>query len=219
MQKSITTGVALAMMAVAGPAGAEDGAPSRVRVADNLARDLSFQSTFYQESDSINVANGASTGAAWLKRSRLGVSGRIMTGVPTAGDPYTVWWVVINNPDQCEMPYACNPEIDIANPATGGSAYSATGAVSSSDGNGGGVINVDVETVAGNLPKGMFELVGNNPGIRRWNGLNAEIWLVIDQHPNPGDGSLVPDLTATNFPGAGPATNERVAIFPSLQHN
>ena len=167
----------------------------------------------YQTANVVDVTGNLApyTGAAWLIRNRNGIEGRIMTKVTTAGDPYTLWVVIFNNPWACDG--ACDGT-DLGNPLVKGSVFNGTGAISSSDGAGGGVINMDFNIKAGSLPKDLFLLTGYTKGLKRANGLRAEIHLVIDKHPPiaPGDSWIV-DLTETNFPGAGPATNEVFAVF------
>jgi hypothetical protein len=73
---------------------------------------------------------------------------------------------------------------------------------------------MDFKIKAGNLPKDLFLLVGHPKGLKRANGLRAEIHLVIDKHPSIApDSSWIVDLTETNFPEVGPATNEVFAVF------
>jgi len=175
----------------------------------------------YQTSDVIDVT-GAGTfyqGASWLIRSEDEIEGRIMTKVTTAGDAYTLWIIVFNDPSECEG--GCG-EDDLGNPEVGASVFNGSGAISAADGGlnrngkpaGGGVINFDFEIEAGNLPNDLFLLFGSEDGLAEDNGYGAEVHLVIDQHPPVPDGmSWIPDLTTTNFPGAGPATNNRVAVF------
>ena len=176
----------------------------------------------FQTSDVIDVT-GAGTyyqGAAWLIRSDEEIEGRIMTKVSTAGDAYTLWGVVFNNPDNC----ATSPcsAADIANLDVGASVFYTSSAISAADGGlnlngkpaGGGVINFDFELEGGSLPDSLFVLVGDPDGLAEGNGYGAEVHFVVDKHPPVPDGmSWIPDLTTTNFPGAGPATNDRVAIF------
>ena len=178
----------------------------------------------FQTSDVINVTGAGSfyQGAAWLIRSEEEVEGRIMTKVSTAGDAYTLWAVIFNNPSECAAFPAPCAESDLGNPEVGGSVFYASAAISSPDGGlkrngkpaGGGVVNFDFEIEGGSLPDGLFVLFGDPDGLSEGNGYGAEIHLVVDQHPPVPDGmSWVPDLTTTNFPGAGPATNDRVAVF------
>lgn len=179
----------------------------------------------FQTSDVINVTGSGSfyQGAAWLIRSEEEVEGRIMTKVSTAGEPYTLWAVVFNNPSACaEYPEKPCTESDLETPEVGASVYYASAAISSADGGlktngkpaGGGVVNFDFEFEGGSLPDALFVLFGDPDGLAEGNGYGAEIHLVVDKHPPIPDGmSWVPDLTTTNFPDAGPATNDSVAIF------
>lgn len=185
----------------------------------------------YQASDVIDVTGGESfyQGAAWMVRTEGGVTGRIAAKVTTAGDAYTLWAVVFNHPENCAGAQADPPapcaESDLINPAVEGSVFFASSAISAADGGlktngkpaGGGVINFDFRIDAGGQPDGQFVLLpdaNDFAGILDGNGYGAEVHLVVDRHPPVPEGmSWIPDLTSTNFPGAGPATNNRAAIF------
>jgi hypothetical protein len=227
--KKFTNGVAiLSILLAAGTANAGHSAyQAKIRawVAESTEWRLSHLPRAYQTADVFSITDSVPNpadlhGAAWIKRSRNGISGRIMANVDTAGTPHTVWWVVFNNPGACVLSPGgpCLPS-DLFNPDVAASIYSASAAISTSDGNGGGVINVDVDTVAGNLPNGMFLLLGDPDGLHRGNGFGAEVHLVIDFHPDfePGDmnqNSWVIDLTQ---PGPrGPNANHRAAVFPAV---
>ena len=177
----------------------------------------------YQTSNVMDASGAGKgyVGAAWLMRTPDGVHGRIMTKVSTAGDPYTLWIVVFNNPAECATsPCSAN---DLGNIDVGGSVFNGSGAISASDGGlkangkpaGGGVVNFDFILPAHPLPTGLFMLFGHDRnGLDTGNGYGAEIHLVIDKHPPIMPGmSWVPDLTTTNFPMAGPATNDSFAVF------
>lgn len=135
-----------------------------------------------------------------------------MTNVPTAGDPYTLWFVVFNNPSASGLD-GCNGA-DIPNLAVGGSASNVSGAVSADNGRGGDVINIDFEVVAGKLPGDLFILGGDPKGLFRNNGFKAEVHLVVDRHPSiaPGAMTWIPDL-ATTVPPGGANTRAAVAVF------
>jgi len=164
-------------------------------------------------------ANKGYVGAAWLMRTEDGIRGRIMTQVSTAGDPYTLWIVVFNNPAACVG--GCG-EDDLPTAEVGASVFNGTGAISSPDGQlkkngkpaGGGVINMDFVIPAHPLASGQFLLFGDPDGLHAGNGYGAEIHLVVDKHPSIGPGmSWVNDLTTTNLPGLGPAVNDSFAVF------
>ena len=177
----------------------------------------------YQTSNVVD-ASGADkgyVGAAWLMRTEDGIRGRIMAQVSTAGDPYTLWIVVFNNPAACGED-GCNG-MDLSNAEVGGSVYNGSGAISAPDGGlkkngkpaGGGVVNMDFLIPAHPLPNGLFLLAGDPDGLYAGNGYGAEIHLVIDKHPSIGPGmSWIDDLTTTNFPNPmGPAFNDSFAVF------
>lgn len=216
MTRKITSLVLIICLALSSPAFA-DSKYERVRgwIAESMEWRLSYLPTTYQEADVVSLPGFAFEGAATMKRTRNGFSGRIMTNVATAGDAYTLWLVVINNPGACSSTPCA--EADLFNPDTESSAYNGSGAISASNGKGGGVINFDFRATAGPLPDGVFALFGDNPGLQRGNGFGAEVWLVIDLHPPlPAGVSWVDDLTKTNFPG-GPASNHRIAIFTAVE--
>ena len=175
----------------------------------------------YQTSNVVDAsgANNGYVGAAWLMRTGEGVRGRIMTRVSTAGDPYTLWIVVFNNPDACTD--GCG-EDDLGVEEVGASVFNGGGAIAAPDGQlkengkpaGGGIVNFDFTLPAHPLPNGLFVLFGDPDGLYAGNGYGAEIHLVIDKHPSIQPGmSWVNDLTTTNFPGMGPATNDSFAVF------
>jgi len=175
----------------------------------------------YQTSNVVDAtaANQGYVGAAWLMRTADGIRGSIMTNSSSAGDPYTLWIVVFNNPEACVN--GCDGS-DLGNADVGGSVFNGGGAVVAANGAlkkngkpaGGGVVNIDFSIPAHPLPDGLFLLVGDPNGLYDGNGYDAEIHLVIDRHPKPAPGmSWIPDLTTTNFPGAGPATNDSFAVF------
>jgi hypothetical protein len=60
-------------------------------------------------------------GTSTLVRTDHGVSATVETSVLTPGDVVTLWWVVFNNPGECENPLPpvspCGPP-DVLNPET-----------------------------------------------------------------------------------------------------
>lgn len=136
-------------------------------------------------------------GAAWLKRSEDEVDGRVMAIVDKANTPYSIWWVVFNNPSSCTDP--CDFD-DLFIPAVEAAVFNASGAISAASGalkrNGkpapGGVINVNLSVHAG-------EGAGNGSQapfceadfctniMNEGNGLCAEIHVDINEHEFDGD--------------------------------
>jgi len=156
-------------------------------------------------------------GAAWLKRSKDRVDGRVMATVGgDGGKPYTVWWVVFNNPAACVGD--CGPD-DVFNESFGAEAdvavFNASGAISASDGNGNAVINLDLSAIggegAGNGSQGspappFVKFFGRV--LKKNNARCAEIHLDINQHPELGDPiDWVAELTY-------PESAHSFAVFP-----
>ena len=186
-----------------------------------LAATAHAEHSRYQTSNVLDASGAGKgyVGATWLIRTEDGISGRIMTQVSTAGDPYTLWIIVFNNPSACDGP--CDAT-DLGTAAVGGSVFAGTGAISAPDGilkkngkpAGGGVVNMDFSIPAHPLPNGLFLLFGDQDGLYAEHGYDAEIHLVVDKHPSIAPGmSWLDDLTTTNFPDMGPATNDSFAVF------
>lgn len=177
-------------------------------------------------------------GAAYIVRTEDEIEGRITTRVDHSRLAYTLWLVVFNFPEHCatvqpDGSTGCSGD-DLANDAVGGCVYAGGGEISAADGSSrwvrtgrwqwrlqrGGVVTMDFELEADGIAEDQFVLFGDQgPGacttnLAAANGFNAELHLVVDEHPEimPGD-SWIGDLTTTNPPGGGPATNHRVAVF------
>jgi hypothetical protein len=170
----------------------------------------------FQASPVMNATSGAEVGAAWLKRSKDRVEGRIMTTVDFAGIPYTAWWVIFNNPAGCIA--ECGPgDLD----ADGGAAadvaiFYASGAISASDGVN-GVFNFDMSAIgresAGNgsqmPPPPAKDAPPWNRALKKNNARCAEIHLDINVHADTFS-TWVGELTYPRPPG----NTEAFAIFP-----
>ena len=170
----------------------------------------------FQAEPVIHGASGDEIGAAWLRRSKDRVDGRIMTTVDGEGIPYTVWWVIFNNPAGCDGD--CGPD-DVFNESFGEEAgvaiFNASGAISAMDGNGNTVINLDLSVIGGE-GAGIGSQVSPAPDFVRFfgrvleknNARCAEIHLDINAHPDLGDPiDWVAELT---YPEAA----HSFAVFP-----
>ena len=162
----------------------------------------------------------AAEGGAWLQRTKHKVEARVMAKVAKANTPYSIWWVIFNRPWRCID--VCGPA-DLADggAAAGVAVFNASGAISASDGQGGGIINVSMSMInnerAGRgsqdapIPPGM-----NQPPPFFWrtfwknNGFCAEIHLDINEHDFDGD--WVQELTYPENPQAF-AVFERVGCL------
>lgn len=148
-------------------------------------------------------------GAAWLKRSRNGIEGRVMVNVDNAGYPYSIWWVIFNNPAACATMPCSAADLGVA--AAKASVFNASGAISADNYLGGGVINVDFSTTGGNIADGVFfnpSASGADMGLARANGFRAEVHVVVVEHTPTTPADWIRDLTT---PANG--ANHRVAIF------
>ncbi|MGI9270511.1 MAG: hypothetical protein ACR2QT_01955 [Woeseiaceae bacterium] len=164
---------------------------------------------------------GGNSGAATLVRERNKISGRIMSFVPDAGLPYTLWIIVVNNPDAC-LDFLCllGPNDDPLRPETRTTIFNGTGLIApaSGDGAGGGVFNADFAVESGRLPEGLFVLHGGQHALWRGNGHKALVWLVIDRHEVPDDGSWIVDLTET-AEGVPNIRNVTLTVFPPCSNS
>lgn len=148
-------------------------------------------------------------GAATLLRGKNRLAARVMVNVADYGFPYTIWWVIFNNPSHC-MSNPCTAG-DLMTPAVNASVFNASGAIAAANPAAayGGVINASFETDGGPVPEGVARnttLPGN--GLDEGNGLKAEVHLVVVRHNNIPLDSWVEDLTT---PANG--ANHRGATF------
>jgi hypothetical protein len=78
-------------------------------------------------------------GTSTLVRTDHGVSATVETSALAPGDVVTLWWIVFNNPEACENPFAgspCGPP-DVLNPETQASLLPAAGRIVDEDGTAG----------------------------------------------------------------------------------
>lgn len=219
MKNTVTSLTLAGLLVATNPATAGDHHNQvRAWIAESIEWRLSFLPSLYQKTDVIDTLDGSPEGAATLVRTRNGIRGTIATRVGDAGAPYTLWVMVINNPGACSAtPCPLGDLFDATGAPLPGpelSIYNGGGQFSGSDGNGGGVIDIDYQTTAGPLMPGLFDLLGNGVGLQRGNGFDAEVWLVLDSHDPLIDssGSWVTDLTETD---GDPIRNHRIAFLPA----
>lgn len=196
-----------------------------------------FADRVFQTSEMLTGPNSnkpilSPQGAAWLRRSPDRVDGRVMVKVDQANTAYSIWFIAFNNPGACagaslNPPEPCGVgDLLFNKDAVGGAVFNASGAISAADGElkkngkpaGGGVINVDIEVVAGegsgnghagfpDLPAGSFPFTDLNGVLE--NGCGAEIHFDVNQHAIFDEG-WVTELTQPE----GDA--HRFAIFPAV---
>jgi hypothetical protein len=194
----------------------------------------------YQTSNVIDVTGAGKPyqGATYIVRTPDSIEGRITTQVENANTAYTLWLVMFNNPEFCATPQpdgstGCSGA-DLETIEVGACVYAGGGEISAANGitrwvrtgrwrwrrEYAGVVTMDFSVKADGIAESQFVLFGDQgPGacttnLAPGNGFEAELHLVVDEHPEvmPGS-SWIGDLTTTNPPGGGPATNHRVAVF------
>lgn len=121
---------------------------------------------------------GPAEGAAYLIRSRNGLTAQIMAAGLEPGHPYTVWWIIFNNPGACATSPCSAADLVTAN----GAIHYATGGVAGA----GGELNLYFRTTSGGPPEG----AAFNPTLPRTSlatnaGFRAEIHLVMVDHHDP----------------------------------
>ena len=143
--------------------------------------------------------NGAD-GAVWLKRTEDSVDGRVMAKVAMADSPYTVWWVIFNQPENC-LSSPCGQDLngngtpddledggaaaDVAVFNAGGAISAASGALKNNGKpDGTGVINLNISMLAGESAGNGAQMGFPAPFFTRdlEDGLTAEIHVLIDKH-------------------------------------
>ncbi|MEM7226541.1 MAG: hypothetical protein AAF495_26455 [Pseudomonadota bacterium] len=190
-RRGLSVMLALGMIAAtAAPAAAQN--PRKVRqAADPLAFNLND-----------GILGPALVGGGLLDRNRRTVRATIsVTGLSQLSAPYTAWWVVFNNPEACTGGAACGPS-DLLNAAADVVVFHATGFFSDAN----GAANFTARLVSGQLPEGTDVFLNGEDGIglRKRNGLGAEIHVVVRGHgpaPVPNDGA------------AGFTTADQISLF------
>ena len=168
------------ILSLAGVAGMARGAGS----------DRSTSGAF-RLSDGSTIQDAYST----IVRNQAGVGMTFHTLGLIAGDAYTVWWIVFNNPDMCAPGHRFRCAVsDLTNPATGSSVLYAAGHVIGGEG-------------VGNF--GSYLNVGDTSGAIMGNGLTnpmgADVHLVVRDH-----GPMIPDLVADQISSFGGACDVNV---------
>lgn len=209
---AVTAGVLAALPASALATG--NGPEVR---AEALERALAALPRTFQYTNLVDITTapnppGPADGAAYLIRSKNGLSAKIMAADLEPGHPYTVWWIIFNKPYQCATTPCTGA--DLMN--VDGAVHYATGGVAGD----GGALNLYFSTTSGGPPEGAFfnpTLPKNS--LTKNRGFKAEIHLVMVDHHDPdalttgpdGPGSWAFELT---HPLPNNTTNwVRAAIF------
>ena len=126
----------------------------------------------------VRVVKGAK---AMLMTTKAGAFVSVATQELTAGNAYTLWWVVINKPAVCETSPCKPPDVLQRSDITRADVGYADGVVVGKDGTG---------RFASHLPVGPLRQAWFGTGLDNPQG--AEIHLVINDH-----GPLIPDMADT----------------------
>lgn len=116
---------------------------------------------------------------------RIGDQGRVAMTLETRelreSSPYTIWWVVFNNPELCDIPCACG-DADFANAdEIGIGVFWATGRFSNEVGDADFAAQVD----EGELPQGPDQVPFSDFASPLEDEDDAEIHLVVREHGRP----------------------------------
>jgi len=137
-----------------------------------------------------------------------------MAKVDKANTPYSIWWVIFNNPDGCIAECGLGDLMADGGIAADVAVFNASGAISAASGDGGGVINVDLSVIgresASNGSQGPFcgaPFCVND--LKKKNGLCAEIHVDINEHFLEEGSNWVDELTYPESPQA-------FAVFPPV---
>ena len=176
--------------------------------AENTDKDFTTSST-YMMTDASSVNGDSST----LARTKDRISATFQTSDLQEGNAYTMWWVIFNNPEECEHPVpgitSCG-EGDVfgkpfgETPVQVSVQYAAGNIVSQT-----GIISLGADLNVGDLPTQPGQLVFG-PGLI--DAKKAEIHLVVRDH-----GPYIPGMVEaqlTTFGGACTAATDPTGIGP-----
>ena len=130
--------------------------------------------------DIINPILETVPGTSTLTRNDTGIIVNYNTTGLTPGYAYTLWWVIWNDPQKCDVPGACD-EPDFETPGVVGvDVLYATGLVVGADGTG----NFTAELIAGGDYRSVNHLMELPPagGLNFGNSRSAEVHLVLRSH-------------------------------------
>ena len=153
-------------------------------------------SDVFRFSDSSVVAGSS----AKLTRNDGGVTLNLKTSDLEAGAAYTVWWVIFNNPEECEVDCGLG---DLSIEAVESAVFYAAGHVIGDNGKG----NFSARLRESTLPTGDDQVVlDNSGGLGLIDSMAAEIHVVLRTHGEPIPGLVNEQLQSFN--GGGCNTGE-----------
>jgi len=160
--------------------------------------------TVYTTPDGFLLGDPVPGAYATLMRNKNGLTTNVHTSVTSGPGPYTLWWIIFNDPASCVF-YLCTfDEPDLA--------VNATGKFISPR----GVANFGAWLGSGGPYSG--EVVFGNPNNGLTNPEGALITLVVRYHGPAIPGIIPQQLTyhsADFCPGGGsPCVDEQIVVFP-----
>ena len=166
----------------------------------------------FQAENVFNFDGSVANGAMLMTRGKNGVKVSISTTGLLYSGTYTVWWVIWNDPSQCNG--ACGDE-DADFGVPGNAVVYAGGFLADAQGS----ANVNVHLKAGDLPDGYDAVI---PGkLDKGNGFGAEIHVVLRTHSAPIPGRVAEQIST--FFGACEVTHcedvQFSVFFPKYPHH
>jgi hypothetical protein len=128
----------------------------------------------FQTANMIELIVGVpAAGAATLFRSKNRLEMSVAITELAVNSAYTVWWVIFNNPANCDGP--CD-QTDLGTPAVRASVVYAAGFITAPALDTG---HATASLDAGALPEGVDVAAGTVRGLKRGRGLRAEVHIMI----------------------------------------
>ena len=178
--RAASAGIVLAAVPASALAG--HAAEAR-RAAEEVERVLAALPRTFQFTNLLDITTapnppGAAEGAAYLVRSRNGLTAQLMAAGLEPGHPYTVWWIIFNRPGMCATSPCASSDLVAAN----GAVHYATGGVAGAAGE----LNLSFSTTSGGPATGAaFNPTLPRTSLSRDAGFRAEIHLVMVDHHDP----------------------------------
>lgn len=162
-------------------------------------------------------------GAGLLYRTKRAIWANLSIQGLDANAGYTVWWVVFNNPKRCSVATpdigAFCGEADLFDSKVNATVFYAAGFITGED----GTANVSAHLEDGRVPDTIDVVVGRNgiaadngerPGLKRRNGLKAEVHMQVRSHGSLSDPVPDEEQISTFDPTLPEGADQVFVIFP-----
>jgi hypothetical protein len=120
---------------------------------------------------------GEMVGTSTVRRTKHGITAQIKTTGLTAGHAMTMWIIFFNNPDACDTPGACDPNVDGGDPTTGFDFHYGAGTIAN-----GGTTTLSGHLRAGETSTSGVLETGMGEGVPLLNPFGAQVWLAVHSH-------------------------------------